>query len=342
MAGVAQRGSGRSLTGWGRTTPSRARVLGPLPDEQLRAQVTARPPGGVLARGAGRSYGDAAQNAGGVVLHPVTVPRVHVHPDTATVQVSASTSFTDLLTRIVPEGLLLPVLPGTRHLTVGGAVAADVHGKNQRSDGGLGRWITEIEILDGTGEVRRLTPDGDPEWFRATVGGLGLTGVILGATIRLLRIRSARMLVSTGFIEYQCVVPEGAHGVIRQILEAAQRHRCATFLGTLRRFGPESGGHLSYPRPGWSVSIDMPAGHRQLGPMLDDLDLRVAAAGGRVGLAGDSRLSGRTCAAMYPRLAQWWAAASRLDPAGVFCSDLGQRLGLRRAGATSPGRKHAG
>jgi decaprenylphospho-beta-D-ribofuranose 2-oxidase len=86
----------------------------------------------------------------------------------------------------------------------------------------------------------------------------------------------------------------------------------------------------------------MPAGHRQLGPMLDDLDLRVAAAGGRVDLAGDSRLSGRTCAAMYPWLAQWRAAASRLDPAGVFCSDLGQRLGLRRAGATSSGRKHAG
>lgn len=418
MAGIAQRGSGRLLAGWGRTTLSRAKVVGPLPGEQLRALVTARPAGGVLARGAGRCYGDAAQNAGGVVVHPVTPPRIHVDPDTATVRVPAATSFTDLLTQIVPKGLLLPVLPGTRHLTVGGAVAADVHGKNQRSDGSLGRWITEIEILDGTGEVRRLTPGGDPEWFRATVGGLGLTGVILGATIRLLRIRSARMLVSTrrmadldalltaldeatdrycvawidatatgrsfgarefnglhfrtaaqgdneitdlasfhrldaldgwnrtlgprGFIEYQCVVPEGAHGVIKQILEAAQRHRCATFLGTLRRFGPESGGHLSYPQPGWSVSIDIPAGHRQLTPMLDDLDLRVTAAGGRVDLTGDSRLSGRSCAAMYPRLAQWRTAASRLDPAGVFRSDLGQRLGLRRAGATSSGRQHAG
>jgi decaprenylphospho-beta-D-ribofuranose 2-oxidase len=103
-----------------------------------------------------------------------------------------------------------------------------------------------------------------------------------------------RTLGPRGFIEYRCVVPEGAHGVIRQILEAAQRHRCATFLGTLRRFGPESG------------------------------------------------LSARTCAVMYPWLAQWRAAASRLDPAGVFRSDLGQRLGLGRAGATSPGRKHAG
>jgi decaprenylphospho-beta-D-ribofuranose 2-oxidase len=83
-------------------------------------------------------------------------------------------------------------------------------------------------------------------------------------------------------------------------------------------------------------------GKRGPGPMPDDLDLRGAAAGGRVYLAGDSRLSGSACAAMYARLAQWRAAASRLDPAGVFRSDLGQRLGLRRAGSTSPGRQHAG
>ena len=86
----------------------------------------------------------------------------------------------------------------------------------------------------------------------------------------------------------------------------------------------------------------MRAGHRQLRPMLDDPDLQAAAAGGRVDLAGDSRLSGGTCATMYPRLAQWRAAVSRLDPAGVFRSELGQRLGLRRAGAASPGRQHAG
>ncbi len=470
MAAVAQREAGQLLTGWGRTTPSRARVAGPLPAERLRALVAARPEGGVLARGAGRSYGDAAQNAGGVVLDPVTTARIDLDLDAARVRVSASTTFTELLTRIVPEGLLLPVLPGTSHLTVGGAVAADVHGKNQRSDGSLARWIEEIEILDGTGEVRRLTPDGDPDGFRATVGGMGLTGIILGATIRLQPIRSAQMLVSTrrladldglltamdesrdrycvawldttatgrslgrgvlavgdhladpdpaaepgglayrpgrahraprlpvcpftawsarefnglhfraaredsgitdlatffhrldtlggwnrtlgprGFVQYQCVVPEDAHGLIAQILEAAHQHRCAPFLGTLKRFGPETGGYLSFPMAGWSVAIDMPAGNGRVGPMLDDLDLRVAAAGGRVYLAGDSRLGGSACAAMYPGLAQWRTAASRLDPAGVFRSDLGRRLGLRQPGmtstrtssGTSSGRRHAG
>ncbi len=467
MAAVAQRESGRLLSGWGRTTPSRARVVGPLPGDQLRALVADRPPGGVLARGAGRSYGDAAQNAGGVVLDPVTAPHIDLDADAATVRVSASTTFADLLTRIVPEGLLLPVLPGTRHLTAGGAVAADVHGKNQRRDGSLGGWIEEIELLDGTGEVRRLTPGGDPDGFRATVGGMGLTGIILGVTLRLVRIRSAQMLVSSrrrpdldalltaldesrdrysvawidttatgrsfgrgvlavgdhladpdpaaepeglayrpgrahraprlpicpftawsarefnglhfrsaaqedseltdlatffhrldgldgwnralgprGFVEYQCVVPEDAHGVIAQILEAAQQRRCAPFLGILKRFGPGTGGYLSYPMAGWSVAIAMPAGNRRLGPMLDDLDLRVAAAGGRVDLAGDSRLRGSACAAMYAGLPQWRAAASRLDPSGVFRSDLGQRLDLRRlpstSHATTSGRRHAG
>jgi decaprenylphospho-beta-D-ribofuranose 2-oxidase len=147
-------------------------------------------------------------------------------------------------------------------------------------------------------------------------------------------------------VEYQCVVPEDGHGVIAQILEAAQQRRCAPFLGTLKRFGPGTGAYLSFPMAGWSVAIAMPAGNRRLGPMLDDLDLRVAASGGRVYLAGDSRLRGSACAAMYPGLPQWRAAASRLDPSGVFRSDLGQRLGLRRAPetsrATTSGRRHAG
>jgi decaprenylphospho-beta-D-ribofuranose 2-oxidase len=442
-------GADRLLTGWGHTAPSRARVIGPMDLEQLQELVAAGPAQGVLARGAGLSYGDAAQNAGGYVLAPATRPQIDLDVAAATVRAAASTTFTELLTRIVPHGLLLPVLPGTRHLTIGGAVAADVHGKNQRHDGSISAWIEQIELLDGTGELRRLTPGGDSEAFRATVGGMGLTGVILAVTIRLLRVRSALLQVTTrrladldallgamdesadrysvawidttsagrflgrgildtgdhladrdpaaeagglayrpgrvrrvpplpfcpvtpgsarafnslwfrnapgqrseisdlatffhrldavagwnralgprGLVQYQFVVPEGAHGIIAEVLEAVQRQRCAPFLGTLKRFGPGSGSHLSFPLPGWSLAIDMPAGRRQLGPMLRDLDQRVAAAGGRVYLAKDSRLSPAACDAMYRRLPEWRAVRSRLDPAGVFRSDLGRRVGL--------------
>ena len=100
-----------------------------------------------------------------------------------------------MLTAIVPHGLILPVLPGTRHVTMGGAVAADVHGKNQRRDGSIAAWIDEIELIDGLGRLRTLTPADDAFW--ATVGGMGLTGLILAVTIRLLRIRSALLEVTS-------------------------------------------------------------------------------------------------------------------------------------------------
>ena len=159
-----------------------------------------------------------------------------------------------------------------------------------------------------------------------------------------------RALGPRGFVEYQCVVPEGAHGVIARILEAVQQHRCAPFLGSLKRFGPGSGGCLSFPMAGWSVTMDMPAGNRRLGPMLDDLDRQVAAAGGRVYLARDSRLSASACAAMYPGLAQWRAAAGAarpgrglpLRPGAAAGPAAGHRDSTDESSATSSGRHHAG
>ena len=185
----------RMLSGWGRVAPSRALVTGPLDLSQLGDLIASAQTGGVLARGAGRSYGDAAQNAGGVVLDPVTARQIELEPEHAAVRASASVTFTDLLARSVPSGLLPPVLPGTRHLTVGGAVAADVHGKNQHADGSISAWIDTIELLDGDGALRTVRP-GTPA-FRATVGGMGLTGVIVSVRLRLLRIRSARLRVTT-------------------------------------------------------------------------------------------------------------------------------------------------
>ncbi|MEY9875164.1 decaprenylphospho-beta-D-ribofuranose 2-oxidase [Streptacidiphilus sp. MAP12-33] len=185
------------MSGWGRTPSSLAEPVGPLDLPALRGLIAGRPGGGLLARGAGRSYGDAALNAGGLVLRPAVDPWLLLDPHAGRVRVSASTPFTELLARTVPHGWLPPVLPGTAHLTVGGAIAADVHGKNQHRDGSLAAWLDQVDLVDGTGMLRRLTPEGEPDAFRATVGGMGLTGVIVAATLRLLPIRSARLRVTT-------------------------------------------------------------------------------------------------------------------------------------------------
>src|ERR1700760_5020982 len=170
MAKVA--GTEQVLTGWGRLSPSRAVVAAPADLTQLQEIIAAQPARGVVARGAGRSYGDAATNGGGYVLTPVTSAQLEVDTATPSVRVSASTTFAELLEHLVPQGLLLPVLPGTRHLTIGGAVAADVHGKNHHRDGSISAWIDEIDLLSGEGDPLRLTPAGDPAGFRATGGGM--------------------------------------------------------------------------------------------------------------------------------------------------------------------------
>jgi decaprenylphospho-beta-D-ribofuranose 2-oxidase len=131
-----------------------------------------------------------------------------------------------------------------------------------------------------------------------------------------------------GLIQYQFVVPEGAENVIARALETVQRHRCAPFLGTLKRFGQASKGPLSFPMRGWSLAIDMPAGRPGLRLALAKLDHAVTAVGGRVYLAKDARLGRASFDVMYGPQAGWRAARARLDPDGVFQSDLGRRLGL--------------
>ncbi|GAA1974432.1 FAD-binding oxidoreductase [Kitasatospora viridis] len=431
------------LDGFGRCTGGRAEVRGPVAPEALGELLAARPARGLLARGTGCSYGDAAQNTGGLVLAPATPAEITVDAGGGTVRASGSATFRQILARTVPRGLLLPVLPGTARLTLGGAVAADVHGKNQRTDGSLAAWLDSVELLDGTGRVRFLTPD--QEEFRATVGGMGLTGVVLAATVRLIPITGTRLAVSSrragdleallaeldgarsrygvawidttaggaalgrgvvdladhldepdelayaeepgpraprlpfapftpltarafntlwyrraprertgtqslgtffhrldavrdwnralgprGFLQYQFAVPDGRHAVLAEVLTQLQRAGGAPFLGTVKRFGPGSGCPLSFPLPGWSLAVDLPAGGPRLHAVLDRLDRRVAEAGGRIYLAKDARLGRAAFDAMYGPLADWRAARARLDPDDTMRSDLGRRLGLCR------------
>ena len=113
---------------------------------------------------------------------------------------------------------------------------------------------------------------------------------------------------------------------VRRVIERLVELRLASFLAVLKRFGPGDPGPISFPVPGWTLALDLPVGHHHLDRLLDDLDAEVAAAGGRVYLAKDSRVSPSTLRVMYPRLGEWQAVRNRVDPDGVLRSDLGLSL----------------
>ncbi len=439
------------LRGWAGATGSLAQVVEArtVASAASVAQVVrSRPPRGVLARGGGCSYGDAALNGGGVILSRPGGTSVRMDPGSVSVRAGAGATFTEVLAATVPHRLTPAVLPGTRHLTVGGAVAADVHGKNHRQDGSLGSWIESFELVTADGHVRTVDRSSDPDLFRATVGGMGLTGVITGARLRLTTLPSSRLDVETtreddldavlarldgartryavawvdgtsrgrslgrgvvdladptpatdapqayragyaprvlaaptglvghsaakafntawfhtsprhrqtsvgfnafyhrldalsgwnrglgpyGFLQYQFVVPLAAVHVLSYVLERVSAAHAPCFLGTLKRFGPGNGHPLSFPIEGWCLALDIAVKPRDptLAPVLDDLDRVVAEAGGRVYLAKDGRLRPDYIRQMYPQMDAWLDVKARVDPDGVFTSDLGRRLGLSR------------
>jgi decaprenylphospho-beta-D-ribofuranose 2-oxidase len=190
--------SPRVLSGWGRTAPTRAEVAAPVAAGEVAAALRAHAERGVIARGLGRCYGDAAQNAGGRVLDMTALAGVReVDAERGTATVAAGTSFHDLMARLVPAGWFVPVTPGTRYVTAGGAIAADIHGKNHHRDGSISRHLEWMTLVTPDGKIRRVGPDEDPDAFRATAGGMGLTGVIVEACLRLTPIETSAMRVTT-------------------------------------------------------------------------------------------------------------------------------------------------
>jgi decaprenylphospho-beta-D-ribofuranose 2-oxidase len=453
----------RALSGWGRTAPTSARVLANPTVEDIQRAVRDAGDRGVIARGLGRSYGDPAQNAGGLVIDMTGLNRIHsIDATSGLATVDAGVSLDALMRAALPLGLWVPVLPGTRQVTVGGAIAADIHGKNHHSAGSFGNHVRALDLVTADGSIVTLTPDGGPiagsaggELFWATVAGMGLTGIIVRATIALTPVESAYFVVDTdrtadldelmalladgsddnydysaawfdaiatgaklgravltrgslarrdqlppklrryplafdapqlftapkalpnglankatfkalseawyrkapkcrrgeiqnltsfyhpldmigewnraygprGFLQYQFVVPFGAEDTFRRILEQIARSGHVSFLNVLKRFGEASPAPLSFPHPGWTITVDFPI-RRGLAEFCDRLDMQVLDAGGRLYLAKESRTSAAALHRMYPRIDEWRKVRAAADPTGVFASDLSRRLEL--------------
>ena len=446
----------RTLTGWGLTMPSRADVLSVYDEKEIAAAIAGADGRGVLARGAGRSYGDAAQNGGGLVLDLTQRRSFDIAAD-GSVTAYAGVILGDLIPELIARGRFLPVTPGTRYVTVGGAIAADVHGKNHHRDGAFGDHVRWIDLVTADGVCHRLSRDGsvqDQRFFYSTLGGMGLTGVIIRACFDTIAAPTSAVRVDTdryndldslmaamvagddnyrysvawidgtakgaklgrgvltrgdhaevdevrgqlpkpapsgaaprlaspnvpisplnklsiaifneayfrrapksrageiqglapffypldvlagwnqiygpgGFLQYQFAVPDEAGEVVRTSLERLGSIGAPSFLSVLKRFGPgRQRSPLSFPMRGWTLAIDVPTRVDGLAEVLDSLDEQVLAAGGRLYLAKDSRMSPDTFARGYPQLAEFRAVRSHLDPNGVFTSDLARRLQL--------------
>ncbi len=177
------------LSGWGRTVRRTTQVRRPASDSDLVEVILAEP--AITVRGAGRSYGDAALPGSGVVVDMTARNRIMWFDEgSGVIVVEAGVLLKDIAEQALPLGWMLPVTPGTERITVGGAIASDVHGKNHPGAGSFGNHVLWLSLLQSNGTIVELSAGQDPDAFWATIGGMGLTGVIVEAAIQLRRVET--------------------------------------------------------------------------------------------------------------------------------------------------------
>ena len=437
-------------TGWGRTVRSISNEYEPQSVDELQEYVRDQNgPRGFITHGLRRSYGDSCLNIGGVTIDASFLSTLDFHADAPLVTVGAGVSIRTLEKASIEHRLFPPVVPGTGLVSIGGAIAADIHGKSHHITGTFSSCVKRIQLLYSDGEIRDLYPDGPTaEHFWSTVGGLGLTGMILEADLQLIQMNNSCVLVEEtrvnnldemlallsssdetfqhtvawidlsgdfrgrgvvgkgnyvtqdstaieqppltakkaptltfpkigpfslinkfsvrafnemwfrkplthgvssidsfmhpldqiqnwnriygdrGFIQYQFVIPEGNEDFLAQVLATMKDLGAASFLGVLKKFGKGSPSPLSFPKPGWTLALDIPAHLRNLEPTLNALDSQLCDRDGRIYLVKDARLKAEFLPTMYPRLEEWRGIRNNMDPRGMWQSDQSRRLKL--------------
>jgi FAD/FMN-containing dehydrogenase len=434
-----------TVSSFGRTFTGEQRALGREDAVALLASGRA-PAGGLLGYGNGRSYGDSCLNQVGAVADMRGASRIlHFDPAAGIVEAEAGVLLGDIIALGAPYGYFPPVVPGTQWVTLGGAIANDVHGKNHHRRGTFGAHVEAIELLRSDGQAYDCSADRHGALFRATIGGMGLTGLILKASIRLMPVasldieqkvrpfgevaaffdmaeqadadneyavawidqlasgrhagrgllltgnhaqdgargydaapgrlsvplqppfsvlnrpflkafnaayrwktaRAAGRVGARGFFfpldgvgdwnrlygprglhQHQSVVPEdAAREAVPALLAAARKAGQGSFLTVLKRFGgQQSPGLLSFPRPGYTLTLDFPDRGTATRALLGELDRITVAAGGAVNPYKDARMSADTFEASFPN---WRALEAARDPA--FMSDFWRRTAMRLA-----------
>ncbi len=440
----------QTLTGWGRSSLAEMEVGRPERPRDLTRLLADTNGTSVVIHGAGRSYGDAALNQGGRAILTQRLCRLlSFDEETGRLVCEAGVTFADLMEVFLPRGFIVPVTPGTAFATVGGAVATDVHGKNHDRVGSFGDHVEWLDLLTADGETVRISPQERPELFAATIGGMGMTGIIVSLCLLMIRVPSGsvdlherripdldsffeafeevrrdanysvgwidglargkrlgrgiletaafadadparprkdkqrrvpvdfpglalnsltvgafnsryyrrvpskgrdqvlparqffypldavrdwnRIYGKRGFYQFQCVIPDAsARDGIRRALEEISATRSASFLAVLKTLGGQGRGLLSFPMRGYTLALDFPR-RNGADALMERLERITLDHGGRVYLAKDAVLSAEGFTAMYPRLDDFRAVLSDIDPNGRFQSDMARRLGLRGA-----------